>query len=234
VGAHLERDDVYTKPVRVVTLPTDRHPGRLLGAILQIEGPEAPVDVEVQRRLTELGGEATAGRRTESLEPLLAAEFIRRLGARDLPNERGTPLRQRVLRTATRDGLSLRIPRQVGPAFTDMSQVELARVVNEAEGLVVGFWQAPEDPWPLLPAEVARIRRPPPIRHRPWDYDERLEDGLEFPDDVLIMRSAKVLAHDLTLLRLGRDPDDPKARVVLRVELQRARRRRSTRGGQPS
>ena len=99
-------------------------------------------------------------------------------------------------------------------------------MVTEAEALVVAVQATPrQDSFPLFPGEVDRIRRPPPVGPRPIDYEDRLAEAEGYPDDWAALRSGEVLAHDLTLMRLGYDPDEPSSRGALLVELHRARRR---------
>jgi hypothetical protein len=106
--------------------------------------------------------------------------------------------------------------------FTDLSPVDLSRLVREAGQLVLAF-RAEEStpvPLPLLPDEYDRIRTPPPA-HRPYASERDYQDTVrEEPDFV---RPADVIARDITLMRLGRDPDSRPDRAALRMQLRRAR-----------
>lgn len=216
VAASLERQEVYEKPTVQVNLGNEHPIAARIVYIVALNGPDAPIDVESARRHKAAHGPV---QRATAQDPLLAIQTIRRLGSQELKNGEGIPLRRRLL-DEIRGEVEYRTPRQSSPAFTDMSGAELMRVVQEAESLVRDVRKEPTTFWPLLPNEVAWIDRPPPIRHLPADYEKRLE----YPEDAEGMRPTRVLAHDLTLLRLGRDPEDPKARSSLKTELSRARR----------
>jgi hypothetical protein len=218
VTASLERPEVYEKPTVQINLGNEHPIAARIVCIVALNGPDAPIDAESNRRHRAAHGPA---QRAKAQDPLLAIQTIRRLRSQELKNSEGIPLRRRLLE-AIRDEVAYRTPRQSSPAFTDMSGAELMRVVQEAESLVRAVRKDPTTFWPLLPNEVAWIDRPPPIRHFPSDYKERLKD----PDDAEGMRPAGVLAHDLTLLRLGYDPEDPKARSSLKTDLSRARQKK--------
>ena len=122
---------------------------------------------------------------------------------------------------ARKGGLRYRKPCGKGRQFTDMPPNELVRVVGEAANLVESVRRSPTKSWPLSPKELRRILEPPAMRNRPGDYVARLEEMLHYPHAVEKLRPATVLANDLTLIRLGYDPDDRDARNNLRVELSR-------------
>lgn len=216
-------DIAYDKPTRQVELKHQNPLTRRLRAYLALEGPLAPVDVEDQglRRQDVVRAPAEREEMYRARQPLVARELIRVSSAKT--REGGcAPIRRDLLAEVKRSGLQYRVPHQAGPAFTDMSPAELQRVVEEAQRLVDLVRAQPGEFWPLLPREVDRLRRPPPA-HRPYSDRGDYEDALrEYPDEV---RSSKVLARDLTLLRLGYSPDDGddwyRASAALRAQLSR-------------
>jgi hypothetical protein len=68
---------------------------------------------------------------------------------------------------------------------------------------------------------MARLQDPPAIRSRGGKYAPQTQQ--EYPEDV---RPDAVLGHDLTLMRLGKVPDDETVRNALLVAVNRARKRR--------
>ena len=125
--------------------------------------------------------------------------------------------------TARKAGLRYRKPGGKGRQFTDVLPNELVRLVNEAANLAESVRRSPTNLWPLSPKELKRILEPPSMRNRPTDYAARLEEMSHYLDGVEQLRAATVVANDLTLMRLGYDPDDLDARNNLRVELSRSR-----------
>jgi len=176
--------------------------------------PLSPHNNEVEQRAhVVLGKGGGPAEMWNALKPLYALSKMRKLKA--------GPARRELGMTARKGGLRYRKPGGKGRQFTDMLPNELVCVVEEAANLVESVRSSPAESWPLSPMELQRIFEPPPMRNRPSDYTARLEEMSHFPDDVETLRPATVLANDLTLIRLGYDPDDRDARNNLRVELSR-------------
>ncbi len=155
------------------------------------------------------------GEMWKAMAPPYALTRMRRLKA--------GPPRQELGMTARKGGLRYRKPCGKGSQFTDMRPNELMCVVEEAANLVESVRRSPANSWPLSPKELRRILEPPAMRNRPSDYTARLEEMSDYLDPVEKLRPATVLANDLTLIRLGYDPDDRDARNNLRVELNRSK-----------
>lgn len=224
------------RPMRILLLPASHSLSARLRYMQGLQGrPPAPLDAELHRVLGESAGYQRALRRQrttaadveavwQAVKPWLAADQIRRLGSRDRTSRRHGRLRQRMLHELKGSSVPIRRPRQIGAAFTDMAEAELLRVVEEAQGLVDAVRNDPDTFWPLTPEELDRISRPPAVRRHPADYESRLQDE----EDRAKLGPNEVLAHDITLLRLGYVLDareaPPRARRAVRRAAARARR----------
>ena len=237
-------EDAYVKPVKQVAVPANDALAVRLRYFLALRGPAAPVDELLTARSRShyrplVQGTSDATSREEyfrALRPFLALDVLRRhkLTSGALRNRQGVPLRKRLLALLRRSDLPYRVPRNAGRQLTDMSPVELDGVVKDASFLIAEVRAHPAGLWPLLPGELDRILRPPPVgRYTAGCWSDVL---VNYPEDVPGVRSDQVLAHDLTLLRLGyrldawdpgsRDSEDVlQARNALLVQLSRARAR---------
>jgi hypothetical protein len=204
-------DEAYVKPHRTVLIEGGDALADRVRFVAGLDGPPSFLQAECSERteaLVSSGAHLSAYQ--EELLPLLLPSILR--------TQTGGPRRRETLRALSDDGLPYRNPRGSSPLFTDMRPDELRRVVNEAAHLACAAHAMPNELLPLLPAEVHRIRNPPSTRTTPSDYNDRLAEIAKYPDAV---RSYAILATDLVLLRLGRDPDDEQARAPLRVTLNR-------------
>ena len=226
VTASLDKDVVYSAPVRSLTVQSPR-----LCWLASLTGPRPPIDAQLEPIEAEIEQGADYDHIREALSPFIALPTIRRLGSRDLSNRNGKPLRPRLTRELP-GKLDYRMPRQVTPAFTDMTPDEFAQLVEEAVNLARVVRADPKKFWPLLPHEVEQVLFPKdPIRRRARDYDATRElarsnsgDGGEADrHDLQRWRPVEVAGRDLVLLRLGWDLTDSSFKA-LRQALDRHRR----------